>query len=149
MVLDDLKYDRLTQVDRELAIEARLLPRVSRKQLGGIMLCATEGCSDKCTYPQFEEILVRSAQLFSGHPMSTPEQLSSALVELLAHIDGTPALATVISNIGNTHSGGLRLVPEPSRRPWIKKQRSQVQGLHTSLLRLSAAGAMNCCLRSN
>jgi len=124
----------------ELAIEARLLPAISRMQLGGILVCATDGVTEQCSYSQFEEIMVRCAQLFVGHTVSTSEQLSAAIVEMFAHMDGSPAVRTVAANIGNTHSGSLRLVIEPSRRPWVKKQRGEVEELHSSLLRLAAPG---------
>lgn len=132
----------------ELAIEARLLPAISRMQLGGILVCATEGVTEQCTYTQFEEVMVRCAQLFAGHAVTTTDQLTAAIVEMFAHMDGSPAVRTVAANIGNTHSGNLRLVIEPSRRPWIKQQRGEAQELHSSLLRLAAPGTRSLNLEA-
>lgn len=124
----------------EFSIEAQLLPVISRKQLANVLLVASGGEASTCTYSQFEEILIRCAQLYCGRALSTPQELADAIVELFAHMDGSPAVRSVTANIGNTHSGTLRLVIEPSRRPFAKQQRGEIEALEQSLDRISAPG---------
>ena len=85
----------------------------------------------------------------TGKALSTPQELADAIVELFAHMDGSPAVRSVTANIGNTHSGTLRLVIEPSRRPFAKQQRGEIEALEQSLDRISAPGVYASQPQSN
>lgn len=120
----------------ELAIDAKLLPQISRKQLQGILVCATDGITETCSFTQFEEILVRCAQVFVGTPVSSSDALVQAIVEMFAHMDSSPALATVTGMMQYTQraaAAGDGILPKALGQEAAKRGRRVAPVAHPAL----------------
>jgi len=113
--------------DFELAcVREGLQPQITRNQASYVFLCANrEGlmADDKLevvNFQEFQEILCNLAVFFIPTEQQqdiTPLVLCQALQAIFSRMDAAPGMMKITLHYGGTHTGKLRLVPDPARRP--------------------------------
>lgn len=101
-------------------------PQITRNQVTYVFLCANRvglTADDKqevVNFQEFKEILGRIAVYFLPEDQRediTPALLATAIQAVFARMDASPGMMKITLHYGGTHTGKIRLVPDPTRRP--------------------------------
>jgi len=101
-------------------------PQITRNQVAYAFLCANRvglAADEKVevvSFEEFKEILCRSAIFFipeEDRQDVTPQTLVTAVKAVFARMDQSPGMMKITLHYGGTHTGKLRLVADPTRRP--------------------------------
>lgn len=101
-------------------------PQITRNQVAYVFLCANrvglmaDDKQEVVNFQEFKEILGRIAVYFLPEEQRqdiTPMALATAIQAVFARMDASPGMMKITLHYGGTHTGKIRLVTDPTRRP--------------------------------